>query len=160
MKKAKDRKARRAIERKLEPIRRKAKKNKDVAEARAARNAARKVESTKRSAYRKARAKAVADTPQAADLQKRAKDLRAKLSPAYKDVSAARAKAEKDPSLIKARKEVIARRAAVANVRQAYDDGIRAKIARDPEGKKLLAERQRLRGQIKKLYEDRRKKKR
>jgi len=160
LKKAKDSKARREIEKKLSPIRRKVRKDKDVAKARAARDAARKAERTKRTAYRKARAKVIADNPKAADLEKRAKDLRAKLTPAYNDIYAARRKAEKDPDLVKARKEVIARRAVVAKLRQAYNDGIQAKIARDPEGKKLLAERRRLQGEIKKYYDDQRKKKR
>ena len=160
LKKAKDSKARRAIENKLRPIRSKVKKNKNVAGARAARDAARKAERTKRTAYRKARAKVIADNPKSAGLQKQAKDLRAKLDPAYKDIRAARRKAEKDPALVKARKDVIARRTAVNKLRQAYNDGIQAKIARNPEGKKLIAERRRLQGQIKKYYDDQRKKKR
>ena len=160
LKKAKDSKARAAIEKKLSPIRRKVRKDKEVAGARAARDAARKVESTKRTAYRKVKAKAIADSPKVADLQKRAKSLRAKLTPAYKVVSAARKKAEKDPALIKAGNEVIARRTAVNKLRQAHNDGIQAKIARNPEGKKLIAERRRLQGQIKKYYDDQRKKKR
>ena len=151
LKKAKEGKARAAINKKLRSLRRKVREDKDVVEARKARDTARKAGLAKRQAYDKLRRDALADDPKAGDLAKRSKALQAKLNPAYRKLSAIRAKAEKDPAVVEARKKVVARKAAMNGLRSDYYDGIRARIAKYPEGKKLLDQRQQLLDEIRQL---------